>query len=153
LQLLAENPDLVALADAAFELIDAIHRAADRAELVEHENRCQDLLKAFITAAGAGFDDRLHIRAPCDPGELAVTSTTVQHNGGTVADEFCLAWKRALMPLCVVNTGDERLAMRHGRVASVARHVGDLRRRPAKCTRQLTLARLEPREALVVPSR
>jgi hypothetical protein len=42
----------VALADAAFEPIGAIHRAADRAELVEHENRCQDLLKAFNTAAG-----------------------------------------------------------------------------------------------------
>lgn len=52
-QLLAGNPDLVALADAAFEPIGALHHAADRAELVEHENRCQDLLKAFITAAGA----------------------------------------------------------------------------------------------------
>jgi hypothetical protein len=52
LQLLAEDPDLMALADAAFEPIGAIHGAADRAELVEHENRCQDLLKAFISAAG-----------------------------------------------------------------------------------------------------
>jgi hypothetical protein len=52
-QLLAENPNLLALADAAFEPISAIHHAADRAALVEHENRCQDLLKAFITAAGA----------------------------------------------------------------------------------------------------
>ncbi len=52
-QLLAENPDLLALADAAFEPIGAIHHGADRAALVEHENRCQDLLKAFITAAGA----------------------------------------------------------------------------------------------------
>ncbi|MGH3609789.1 MAG: LuxR C-terminal-related transcriptional regulator [Pseudonocardiaceae bacterium] len=49
-QLLVENPDLLALADAAFEPIGAIHHAADRAELVEHDNRCQ---KAFITAAGA----------------------------------------------------------------------------------------------------
>jgi hypothetical protein len=52
-QLLAEDPDLVALADAAFEPIGAIHHAADRAELVNHENRCQDLLEMFITAAGA----------------------------------------------------------------------------------------------------
>jgi len=52
-QLLAEDPDLVALADAAFEPIGAIHHAADRAELVNHENRCQDLLRMLITAAGA----------------------------------------------------------------------------------------------------
>lgn len=52
-QLLADNPDLVALADAAFEPITAIRTAADRAELVEHEGRSQDRLTAFITAAGA----------------------------------------------------------------------------------------------------
>lgn len=52
-QLLAEDPDLVALADAAFQPIGEIHHAADRAELVNHENRCQDLLKRFITVAGA----------------------------------------------------------------------------------------------------
>jgi hypothetical protein len=52
-QLVAEDPDLVALADAAFEPINAIRGAADRAELVEHENRSQDRLKAFIAAAGA----------------------------------------------------------------------------------------------------
>jgi hypothetical protein len=53
IQLLAEEPDLVALADAAFEPIGAIHHAANLAELRDHENRCQDRLKAFITAAGA----------------------------------------------------------------------------------------------------
>ena len=52
-QLLAEDPDLVRLADAAFEPIDALHDAADRAELVRHEDRCQQLLESFITAAGA----------------------------------------------------------------------------------------------------
>jgi hypothetical protein len=53
IQLLAEDPHLVALADAEFEPIGAIHQAADRAELVKHENRCQELLTVFITAAGA----------------------------------------------------------------------------------------------------
>lgn len=52
-QLLAEDPDLVALANAAFRPIGEIHHAADRAEFVNHENRCQDLLKMFITVAGA----------------------------------------------------------------------------------------------------
>jgi hypothetical protein len=52
-QLVAEDADLVALADAAFEPIGAIGAARDRNELLEHENKCQDALKAFITAAAA----------------------------------------------------------------------------------------------------
>jgi len=52
-QLLAENKDLVALADAAFEPIGAIRDAPDRPELIEHEQRSQEILKAFITTAGA----------------------------------------------------------------------------------------------------
>ncbi len=56
IQLLAEDSQLVALADAAFEPIGAIGRAADVTELKEHETRCQSTLAAFITAA------RAHIR-------------------------------------------------------------------------------------------
>ena len=44
---------LVALTDAAFDLMGAIRRAADHAELVRRENLCQDRLDKFITAAGA----------------------------------------------------------------------------------------------------
>jgi hypothetical protein len=51
-QLVAQDPELVALADAVFEPIGAAARAADQAELVEHESRCQQKLKEFITAAG-----------------------------------------------------------------------------------------------------
>jgi len=52
-QLIAGDTDLVALADAASEPIGAIRGAADRAELVKHEDLCQERLTAFITAAGA----------------------------------------------------------------------------------------------------
>jgi hypothetical protein len=48
---------------------------------------------------------------------------------------------------------ERRLGMHRGQVASVSRCVSGLRRRPARCTRHLTLARLTPREASVVPSR
>jgi hypothetical protein len=36
-----------------FEPIGAIGAAGDRNELLEHENKCQDALKALITAAAA----------------------------------------------------------------------------------------------------
>jgi hypothetical protein len=52
-QLVAEDADLVALADAAFEPIGAIGAATNRNDPLEHENKCQDALKAFITAAAA----------------------------------------------------------------------------------------------------
>ncbi|MFG2040428.1 hypothetical protein [Dactylosporangium sp. NPDC048998] len=52
-QLLAEDPQLMTLADAAVEPIGAIVRAVDLAALREHETRCQNALTAFITAAGA----------------------------------------------------------------------------------------------------
>ncbi len=52
-QLIADDQELVALADAAFEPIGAIRDAADRANLAEHEKRSQELLKAFIAAAAA----------------------------------------------------------------------------------------------------
>lgn len=56
IQLLADDLQLVALADAAFEPISAIRHAADLADLKEHETRCQNALTAFITAA------RAHVR-------------------------------------------------------------------------------------------
>lgn len=52
-QLVAEDPDLVSLADAAFDPIDAIRDAADRGELKLHEDRCEAALEAFVTAAAA----------------------------------------------------------------------------------------------------
>jgi hypothetical protein len=51
--LLAEDPQLMTLADAAFEPTGAIVRAIDLAGLQEHETRRQNALTAFITAAGA----------------------------------------------------------------------------------------------------
>ena len=51
-QMVARDPDLVRLADAVREPIDAIYEAADLPELKEHEKRCHELVKAFIAAAG-----------------------------------------------------------------------------------------------------
>jgi hypothetical protein len=51
-QLLAGDADLVALAHAAAAPIADIGAAADHEELVEHEDRSQEALTAFITAAG-----------------------------------------------------------------------------------------------------
>jgi hypothetical protein len=51
-QLLAGDADLVALADAAAAPVNAIAAAADRPELVEREDRSDEALRAFITAAG-----------------------------------------------------------------------------------------------------
>jgi hypothetical protein len=51
-QMLARDPDLVRRADAVREPIDAIFEAADLPELKTHETRCQELVKAFIAAAG-----------------------------------------------------------------------------------------------------
>ncbi|MFD5245740.1 hypothetical protein ACFWIW_14405 [Amycolatopsis sp. NPDC058340] len=50
--LLTGDPELVALADVAFEHCGAIRDAADHAELAGHEERCQQALDAFIDAAG-----------------------------------------------------------------------------------------------------
>jgi hypothetical protein len=52
-QLVAEDPVLVTLADAAFEPVAAIRRAADRKELVEHERQSHEAVAAFIAAASA----------------------------------------------------------------------------------------------------
>jgi hypothetical protein len=50
--MLARDPDLVRRADAVREPIDAIFEAADLPELKAHETQCQELVKAFIIAAG-----------------------------------------------------------------------------------------------------
>lgn len=52
-QLLADDARLVALAAAAAEPIDSIRDAADRAELREHEDRCEEALRVFIASASA----------------------------------------------------------------------------------------------------
>jgi hypothetical protein len=52
-QLLANEADLLALADAVFPPITAIRNAVDRAELARHEDRSEENLKVFIEAAGA----------------------------------------------------------------------------------------------------
>ena len=52
-QLLAGEGELIALAEATFDPIDSIRSAANRAELVKHEELCQDKLKTFIAAAGS----------------------------------------------------------------------------------------------------
>lgn len=51
-QLVAGDPALVTRADAAREPIDAIFGAADLPELRQHETQCQEIIKAFIAAAG-----------------------------------------------------------------------------------------------------
>ncbi|MFJ9787035.1 hypothetical protein ACIRSS_46195 [Amycolatopsis sp. NPDC101161] len=51
-RLLTGNPEILRLADAAFDPVGAIRKAADRAELREHEDRSQEILTAFIEAAG-----------------------------------------------------------------------------------------------------
>lgn len=52
-QLVAGDSDLASLADAPFEPIGALPHVATRAELTALENGCQELLTAFIVAAGA----------------------------------------------------------------------------------------------------
>jgi hypothetical protein len=52
LRLLTEDAELLRLADAAFEPIAALGEAADSAELKVHEARSQEILTAFIEAAG-----------------------------------------------------------------------------------------------------
>jgi hypothetical protein len=51
-RLLTEDAELLRLADAAFGPIAAIGKAADRAELADHETRSQEVLTAFVEAAG-----------------------------------------------------------------------------------------------------
>jgi hypothetical protein len=53
IQLLTEDPEVLRLADAAFESIGAIGAAAERSELKEREDRSQEILAAFIRAAGS----------------------------------------------------------------------------------------------------
>lgn len=50
-QLLTEDTELLQLADAAFEPIDALGKATERAELRMHEDRSQTTLTAFVQAA------------------------------------------------------------------------------------------------------
>ncbi|SFW81560.1 hypothetical protein [Amycolatopsis australiensis] len=51
-RLLTEDPELRRLADAAFGPIAAIGDAADHAEVRAHEHRSQEILTAFVQAAG-----------------------------------------------------------------------------------------------------
>jgi len=84
----------------AFEPIGAIHHAAYRAELVEYENRCQDLLKAASRPQAPRFGNaHILVCAVSVPGEPAViaTRTTVQHNRGTVVTNADWPWKHAFM--------------------------------------------------------
>jgi len=55
LRLLTEDPGLLRLADSAFEPISAIRHAAERSELREHEDRLEEILNAFVQAAGRQF--------------------------------------------------------------------------------------------------
>ncbi|MCP3817484.1 hypothetical protein NLX86_04830 [Streptomyces sp. A3M-1-3] len=52
-QLVAEDPALTVLADAAFATIGAVRDAAGRTELLDHEARCLDALGAFMASAAA----------------------------------------------------------------------------------------------------
>jgi len=51
-RILTQDTELLRLADAAFEPISALNTATDRAELSGHEDRGQEILTAFIEAAG-----------------------------------------------------------------------------------------------------
>jgi len=51
-RLLTEDAGILRLADAAFDPIAAIGPAVDRAELERHEARSQEILTAFVEAAG-----------------------------------------------------------------------------------------------------
>ena len=53
MQLIADDPALVALAAAAAAPIESVHDAADSADVTEHENRCEEALHAFVAAASA----------------------------------------------------------------------------------------------------
>jgi hypothetical protein len=50
-QLLTEDAELLQLADAAFEPINALGKAAEYSELSVHEDRSQTILTAFIQTA------------------------------------------------------------------------------------------------------
>lgn len=52
-QLIADDPGLIALANAAHEPVNAVHRAANRAELMDCENRSREAVGAFVAAASA----------------------------------------------------------------------------------------------------
>jgi hypothetical protein len=51
-RMLTEDPEILRLADVAFEPIGFMGEAADLAELKAHEERSQEILTAFIEAAG-----------------------------------------------------------------------------------------------------
>lgn len=51
-RLLTDDPEVLRLADAAFDPIDAIRTAEDRAGLRAHEERSQAVLTEFIQAGG-----------------------------------------------------------------------------------------------------
>jgi MoxR-like ATPase len=53
MRLITEDPDLAALADAAFAAIDSISRATGQAQLAESETMCLDALNVFIAEAAA----------------------------------------------------------------------------------------------------
>jgi hypothetical protein len=53
MRLISEDRDLAALADAAFETIGSINRAADKDQLAERETHCLEALNAFIAGAAA----------------------------------------------------------------------------------------------------
>jgi len=50
-QMLTEDTELLQLADAAFEPISALGKAAERSELRMHEDRSQAILTAFVQTA------------------------------------------------------------------------------------------------------
>jgi hypothetical protein len=52
MQLLVDDAKLLQFADTAFDVIGAIRKANDRAEVKVHEDRVQELLTAFVRAAG-----------------------------------------------------------------------------------------------------
>jgi hypothetical protein len=52
-QLIADEPALMALANAVHEPVSALNHAADTAELTAHENRSRDAVRAFVAAAAA----------------------------------------------------------------------------------------------------
>jgi len=52
-QLIAEDPGLMALANAAHKPVNDMNRAADKAALMDCENRSRDAVGAFVAAAAA----------------------------------------------------------------------------------------------------
>jgi len=54
-QLVSSDPQLMRLADSAFDALGSVRTASDRTELVEIEKGFEIAVKEFIAAAGAGL--------------------------------------------------------------------------------------------------